>query len=213
MGGCALRCRHIRTRPETLNIPVESTMTHLSKDFEYSDNTDPTTALPVHWDDLLTHRDYLVCFARRKLHDPALAEDLVHDVFEAVVSGRATFGGKSALRTWLTAVLKHKIVDLVRQRSGLDSLNEDLDGETCMALECPQPSPDKLAEQRQVLGQVLHHIARLPQGLRDVMELRILKEQSSTDVCRALAISENNLFQRLFKARKSLAASMPLAIG
>jgi len=195
------------------NPTAESAMTHLSKDIQPSNNTDPATVIPVHWDDLLTHRDYLVYFARRRLHDPALAEDLVHDVFEAVVSGRATFGGKSALRTWLTAVLKHKIVDLVRQRSCLESLDEDSDDDAGQLLECPRLSPDKLVEQRQVLGQVLNHIARLPQGLRDVMELRILKEQSSTEVCRALAISENNLFQRLFKARKSLAASLPLAIG
>ncbi len=184
-----------------------------SKYNQPSHNNSPTQACAVHWDDLLTHREFLVRFAKRKLHDPALAEDLVHDVFEAVVSGRAAFGGRSALRTWLTAVLKHKLVDLMRQRSGLESLDVDLNGEPCLALECPQPSPEKLFEQRQILGQVLHHIASLPQGLRDVMELRILKEQSSTEVCRSLAISENNLFQRLFKARKSLAASLPLAMG
>ena len=37
------------------------------------------------WADLLSHRAYLVRFAQRKLQDPALAEDVVHDVFEAVL--------------------------------------------------------------------------------------------------------------------------------
>jgi len=41
--------------------------------------------IPVSWNDMIGHRDYLVRFARRKLHDPALAEDAVHDVFEAVI--------------------------------------------------------------------------------------------------------------------------------
>ena len=45
--------------------------------------------------EMYTHRDYLVRFARRKLHDPMLAEDVVHDVFEAVLSGRAVFEGRS----------------------------------------------------------------------------------------------------------------------
>ena len=37
--------------------------------------------LALCWDDLLGHREYLIRFAKRKLQDPALAEDLVHDVF------------------------------------------------------------------------------------------------------------------------------------
>ena len=89
----------------------------------------PHQASAVPWNELLAHREFLLRFAGRKLHDPALAEDVVHDVFEAVIAGRAVFGGQSALRTWLAGVLKHKIVDLIRQRSGLDGLAEDLDGE------------------------------------------------------------------------------------
>jgi RNA polymerase sigma-70 factor (ECF subfamily) len=42
---------------------------------------------------MVSHRNYLVRFAQRKLHDPMLAEDLVHDVFEAVLSGRACSPG------------------------------------------------------------------------------------------------------------------------
>jgi RNA polymerase sigma-70 factor (ECF subfamily) len=154
---------------------------------------------------LLPQRDYLVRFARCRLHDPALAEDLVHDVFEAVASGRATFGARAPLRSWLTGILKHKIVDLVRQRSGLDRLDEDPDSAACQALECPQPQPDALAQQRQTLRRVLCGIDALPQCLRDVMQLRVLQEQSSAEVCNALAITENNLYQRLFRARQCLA--------
>ncbi len=57
----------------------------------------------VSWPEMVSHRDYLVRYAQRKLHDPMLAEDVVHDVFEAVLSGRASFAGRAALRSWLTA--------------------------------------------------------------------------------------------------------------
>jgi RNA polymerase sigma-70 factor (ECF subfamily) len=57
----------------------------------------------VGWAELAPHRSFLVRFARRRLLDPALAEDLVHDVFEAVITGRAQFGGRTALRSWLVA--------------------------------------------------------------------------------------------------------------
>src|SRR2546430_9597347 len=78
----------------------------------------------VAWNDMVSHRGYLVRFAQRKLHDPMLAEDVVHDVFEAVLSGRASFGGRAALRSWLTAILKNKIVHLGRPRAGLCSLDQ-----------------------------------------------------------------------------------------
>ena len=76
------------------------------------------TGMPVCWTDMVAHRKDLVRFAQRRLQDPMLAEDVVHDVFEAVLSGRAAFAGRAALRSWLTAILKNKIVDLVRQRAG-----------------------------------------------------------------------------------------------
>ena len=160
----------------------------------------------VGWAELAGHRSYLVQFARRRLLDPALAEDLVHDVFEAVASGRAAFGGRSALRSWLVAILKHKIVDLVRQRAGHDSLDVDDDEGPGLLLACPQPRPDEVAEQRQLLSQLLQRIAALPDSLRRVVELRVLHEHSSQDVCQALQISEQNLFVRLHRARRALAS-------
>lgn len=167
----------------------------------------PEGAVAVSWRDMVSHRDHLVRFARRKLHDPLLAEDVVHDVFEAVLSGRALFAGRSALRSWLTAVLKHKIVDLVRQRAGWDSLDagEEEDGGALLSrLACPHAGPDELALQRQRLGRVLAGIAKLPAGLRAAMEKRVLQDLPSDEVCRQLAISEENLFVRLHRARKQL---------
>lgn len=165
--------------------------------------TMPSVAVP--WQDMLAHRDYLVRFAQRKLHDPCLAEDVVHDVFEAVVAGRADFAGRSSLRSWLTAILKHKIVDLVRQRACMDSL-DDGDGEDMsLAMACDSARPDELAQHREALRHVMQGIAALPGNLRDVIQLRVLQDQSAQEVCQALAITENNLFQRLFRARQSLA--------
>ena len=162
----------------------------------------PCAAPP--WTELLSHRAYLVRFAQRKLQDPALAEDVVHDVFEAVLRGRAAFAGASALRTWLTGVLKHKIVDLVRQRRAMHSLDDAAEEAEALALECPQPRPDELAEQRERLSQTLQRIDALPSGLRDVIRLRVLNDQPAEQVCQALQISEQNLFVRLHRARKQL---------
>ena len=165
-------------------------------------------SVPVSWPEMVSHRTALIRFAQRKLHDPMLAEDVVHDVFEAVISGRAKFGGRCALKSWLTAILKFKIVDLVRQRAGFDSLdassNEDGEAIESLNLMCLQPQPIEVAEQRQRLRLVLDRINALPESLRRVMEMRVLQDRSTEDVCCALAISEDNLFVRLHRARKQL---------
>ena len=158
--------------------------------------------------EVLSHRDYLVAFARRKLHDPALAEDVVHDVFEAVLGGRANFAGRSALRSWLVGILKNKIVDLIRDRAHYQSVawETDSEGESSawQTLVCPGARPEEWAEQRERLAIVMARIAQLPAGLRDVMELRILGDESTQTVCERLGISQDSLFVRLHRARKCL---------
>ncbi len=163
-------------------------------------------AVAVSWPEMVSHRAYLIRFAQRKLHDPMLAEDVVHDVFEAVIAGRASFAGRAALRSWLTAILKHKIIDLVRQRAHYDAFETVDDGDDNGAnfVECPQPRPDEVAEQRQALRQTLARIDALPSSLRDVMRLRVLADQPTEQVCARLSISEENLFVRLHRARKQL---------
>jgi RNA polymerase sigma-70 factor (ECF subfamily) len=164
----------------------------------------PAFAPTVSWAEMVSHRGYLVRFAQRKLRDPLLAEDAVHDVFEAVLSGRAAFAGRAALRSWLTAVLKHKIVDSVRRHAGFESLDDETQNDHALAIECPAPQPDEVAEQRELLARALARIDALPPGLRDAMRLRVLEEQSTEDVCRTLGISEDNLFVRMHRARKQL---------
>jgi RNA polymerase sigma-70 factor (ECF subfamily) len=97
---------------------------------------------------------------------------------------------------------------LIRQRVQWDSLDasddEDSGTDAMALLECPHARPDELAEHRQNLSRTLSRISALPQGLREVMELRVLKDQSASDVCEQLCISEENLFVRLHRARKQL---------
>ena len=159
----------------------------------------------VSWDEMVAHRRYLVRFAQRKLRDPLLAEDAVHDVFEAVLSGRATFAGRSALRSWLTAVLKHKIVDTVRRDVRFESLDEATDEDAGgHAVASPTPGPDEIAEQRRLLARALERIERLPPSLRDAVRLRVLDDESTAVVCDRLGITEDNLFVRMHRARKQL---------
>src|SRR6185436_20318815 len=76
-------------------------------------------------------REYLLRYASLQLRDRASAEDAVQETLLAALAGEAGFGGRSNLRTWLTGILKHKIVDAIRRQSRERPAQEfDPQGET-----------------------------------------------------------------------------------
>ncbi|ASU32226.1 sigma-70 family RNA polymerase sigma factor [Mucilaginibacter xinganensis] len=70
---------------------------------------------PHHW--VAAHADYLFGFAITRINDEELAKDLVQETFLAALQRATHFEGKSSERTWLTAILKNKIIDVYRKRS------------------------------------------------------------------------------------------------
>jgi len=62
-----------------------------------------------------SHRGYLMRVAQLQLRDRDAAEDVVQDTLLAALSGSG-FAGKSSLKTWLTGILKHKIIDAIRKK-------------------------------------------------------------------------------------------------
>ena len=71
------------------------------------------------------HRDYLYRYALLHLRDESRAEDVVQETLLAAVEGKERFSGRSSLRTWLTGILKHKIVDVFRRQAREAPLDAD----------------------------------------------------------------------------------------
>ena len=71
---------------------------------------------------------------------------------------------------------------------------------------CPQPGPEEQAMHRERLAQTLARLDTLPAGQREAFRLRVLQDRPTGEVCARLAISEENLFVRLHRVRKALAA-------
>src|SRR5919201_6303972 len=73
-------------------------------------------------------RPYLLRYASLELRNREQAEDAVQETLLAALAAEASFAGRSNLRTWLTGILKHKIVDTIR-RSSRERPLEGADGE------------------------------------------------------------------------------------
>lgn len=70
---------------------------------------------PAKWVEL--YGDYLLKFALFRLNDVALCEDLVQETFLAGLKASENFKGESSEKTWLTNILKNKIIDEYRKKS------------------------------------------------------------------------------------------------
>ncbi len=75
------------------------------------------TAHPENW--AAKYADYLFRYAAARVSDREKARDLVQDTFLSALENVAGFEGRSSESTWLTAILKNKIIDLYRKQSSV----------------------------------------------------------------------------------------------
>jgi RNA polymerase sigma-70 factor (ECF subfamily) len=62
------------------------------------------------------YHDYLYCFVRHQIASDSDAEEIVHDVFLSVFKKPQGFRGDSKFSTWLCAIAKNKVVDVLRKQ-------------------------------------------------------------------------------------------------
>jgi RNA polymerase sigma-70 factor (ECF subfamily) len=167
---------------------------------------------------LEAQRGYLMRIATLQLRDRASAEDAVQEALVAAVAGREGFDGRSSLRTWLTSILKHKVVDAIRrrQREPLfeSSLTEEVDVDDFDALfrdngdwgapPADWGNPEASLGQRQFFDVLELCLERLPPNTARVFVMREVMELESEEICKELSITTNNLWVILYRARMSL---------
>ena len=171
-------------------------------------------AHPETW--LERYGDDLYRFALARVKDPAIAEDLVQETFVAALHGRKNFKGRSRGRTWLTAILKHKIIDHLRKKyRELDSEDMDRLSETVEGFYTGsgnwrikpakwQDNPLKVYEQREFLDFFYRCLSELPQRLARAFILREMEGLSTEELCKRLDISATNSWVMLYRARNYL---------
>lgn len=172
--------------------------------------------------DLLAgHGDYLYRYALVRLRDEYLAEDAVQETLLAALSaqGGKSFAAKSAVRTWLTGILKHKIVDHFRRSQREQPLpdNEAADEPMKPGMDefflddghwAEPPSslgdPAALLEQHQFWQAMQDCLERLPKALARIFLLREIEEKENAEICKELEISPTNAWVMLYRARMGL---------
>lgn len=149
------------------------------------------------------YREKLMRFALRRLRNPAQAEDAVQETLVAAIEGIGGFAADSSMLTWLTGILKHKIVDGIR-KSARDRWG-DVDPDSLSA-DCA--GPEEEASRRGFFGRLECCMAELPARSARVFVLREVLGLNTAEVCAELAISASNCSVLLHRARARLRARL-----
>ena len=172
------------------------------------------------------HGDYLFKFALARLRDVTKAEDVVQETFLAALKGGQSFAGRSAEKSWLVGILKHKIMDYFR-KAGRETSFTDL--EFYSDEESDRFIPDGLFKggwihdagrdlgpmewssdpgaslDSQAFWKAYHDCSsKMPKNVAAVFTMREVDGVESKEICTLLDISENNLWVMLHRARMAL---------
>jgi RNA polymerase sigma-70 factor (ECF subfamily) len=171
---------------------------------------------PESWVD--QYGDFLYRFALSRVKDPSIAEDLVQETFLAALKARKNFQGRSTTRTWLIAILKHKIVDHIRKRVR-EQTSDKVESMLNAAANDPadtsfndegdwrvRPSkwavdPMKLYEQKEFMDVLYQCLGELPERQAEAFMMREIDGFSTEEICKVLNISATNSWVMLYRAR------------
>jgi RNA polymerase sigma-70 factor (ECF subfamily) len=142
-------------------------------------------------------------FASSITNSPALAEDVVSDVFFDVWRRPGSFKGKCQVSTWLLAIARHKALSALQRRVH-ESLTEQLE-ET---IEAPTDGPEVVIERKQIGALLGDCLPKLSVIHREIVDLVYYHEKSIEEVAEILQIPTGTVKTRMFNTRKSLAGML-----
>jgi RNA polymerase sigma-70 factor (ECF subfamily) len=175
---------------------------------------------PGQWVD--EHGDYLFRYAIVRLRDDSLAEDCVQDTLLSALQALDSYGGKSTERTWLTGILKHKIIDYFRKHSRevpLDPSDTDLSEfdplferedefkdhwHDSLSPRTWRRSPDEALQEDEFFGVLQSCMSKLPERVATVFSLREMNDLDTDEICEILSLSQSNFWVMMHRARMAL---------
>jgi RNA polymerase sigma-70 factor, ECF subfamily len=171
----------------------------------------------ITFETLAAERPYLLRIAQLELRDRHLAEDCVSDVLTQAFERRDSFQGRASLRTWLTAILKNRVVDILRKQwreqplepAGDESDENQLDrlfDASGHYLDKPRDAgdPAELAQQDDFLVAVQRCVDKLPKRIGQLFVLREVFGSDTSELCKDLQITASNVWVQLYRARMML---------
>ena len=173
-------------------------------------NKQPPTEAPAQW--LAQHGDMLFRYALARVRSQDAAEELVQETLLAGLRGFAKFDRRSTVSTWLTGILKHKIMDYIAQRARQPEQIGKLPDDDFFNGRGKWKNPPKdwevdpaqlmeQAELRVILNQCLD---KLPRRMAELFLLHQSNETTTEEICKATSLTPTNIWSILYRTRLRL---------
>jgi RNA polymerase sigma-70 factor (ECF subfamily) len=165
-----------------------------------------------------TYADYLYSLALIKVNSIETAEDLVQETFLSAFKAKDTFKNDSSEKTWLTAILKNKIVDHYRKKDVLKEVASYISDtergfdehffneynghwlKESGPMEWKELADAKL--NRNEFNKVIQYcIQKMPSKLVPVFVAKFLEEAESEIICKEFNISSSNYWVIIHRAK------------
>jgi RNA polymerase sigma-70 factor (TIGR02943 family) len=169
-------------------------------------------SIPEQW--LSLHGDALFRYALLMVGDEHRAEDLVQETLLAALESLERYSAGASERTWLIAILRHKVIDDRRRNRRRDQYLGDVDpavegnfnrfGKWRKPPGPWTPTPESLLESQEFRAVFQTCMSALPARLREAFALRVVEGLDAAETCRMLEISSANLWTLLYRARERL---------
>jgi RNA polymerase sigma-70 factor (ECF subfamily) len=150
------------------------------------------------------HHAHVWAFAGRLIGDDALAEDLVHEVFETLPKTLSRFRGEGSIRSYLLGIAARRAHHLIRAAARRRALETRLAREPTTA---PAP-PDAQVEREQLARLLSRALDDLPIDQRIAFVLCEVEERTSVEAAAMLGENDSTIRARVFHARKKLRESL-----
>lgn len=187
-------------------------MTEVSLKSQAPDNSEGRSTLtdPEY---LTALRGQMLGFAVSQLSDESLAEEAVQETLAAALQNVGAFRRQAALKTWVFSILKHKIVDILRQRKRFVDSTEDHWHDTLFDARGFWHEQERPAAWTEPSESILNAqfwkvfdacLNGLPETQSRIFMMREFLELSSREICTMENISVSNLHVILHRARLRL---------
>jgi RNA polymerase sigma factor (sigma-70 family) len=147
-------------------------------------------------------RSRLGSFIRRRVADPADAEDILQDVFSELVESVRMVRPIEQIGAWLFQVARNRIIDRFRRRREQPvPVPPDLEGEDGLAtlaelLPSPRAGPEAQYARRLLLEELDAALEELPAEQRDVFVAHELEGKSFRELAAQTGLNVNTLLSR-----------------
>jgi RNA polymerase sigma-70 factor (ECF subfamily) len=146
----------------------------------------------------------LCVVAERYVREPALAEELVQDVFAELWARRARWEVRTSARAYLFAAVRHRALNLRRHAAVERDWEEDERAPEVRELHRPPVTPDEELEAGELRRRLDAALDSLPERCRLVMHLRWRERLAYVEIAEALGISVKGVEVQLARGLRAL---------